>query len=164
MAGLTYTDFFKVPTELVKGLADSAKKLHSNQFCCARSSIAVLTGFAGRGRRKIGPLGLGTPWSLVAAGAFLSGSHCVRSRLKQATQPRYRAEPLEIGHSDDDLVGAGGAENGHHQVERLGLDLLRLHRVARSTTHRIGAVAERPPIGGLAPVHSPTRRQRGLYL
>ena len=77
---------------------------------------------------------------------FSSGSHC-GSRLKQATQPRYRAEPSRLA-SDDDLVG-GRRRERHHQASALASTSFASIGLQRSTTHRIGAVA--PPIGGLDP-------------
>ena len=45
--------------------------------------------------------------------------------------PLKEADAVEITYRGDEFIGAATTEYGRHQVERFGLDLFRLHRVAR---------------------------------
>ena len=69
-ADMTYTDFFKARTELVKALADSARSYI--QISSAGLALPLLFSRALLPERaaKSGSYAMGVPWSLVAACAF----------------------------------------------------------------------------------------------
>jgi hypothetical protein len=69
-ADMTYTDFFKARTELVKALADSARSyIQISSAALALPLLFSRTLLAERAA-KSGSYAMGMPWSLVAACAF----------------------------------------------------------------------------------------------
>jgi hypothetical protein len=83
-ADMTYTDFFKARTELVKALADSARSYIQISAAALALPLLFSRALLAQGAGKSDLYALGTSWSLVAACAFLSGSHCVRALLSVA--------------------------------------------------------------------------------
>ena len=59
---------------------------------------------------------------------------------------RTPGRTVEIADRGDEFVGATGAHDGRHQVERLGLDLFRVHRIARRAAHHLVRWRERAPV------------------
>jgi len=69
-ADMTYTDFFKARTELVKALADSARSYIQISSAALALPLLFSRALLAEGAGKSGFYALGTTWSLVAACAF----------------------------------------------------------------------------------------------
>jgi len=67
---MTYTDFFKARTELVKALADSARSYIQISSAALALPLLFSRALLAEGAGKSGFYALGTTWSLVAACAF----------------------------------------------------------------------------------------------
>src|SRR5881409_958364 len=73
---------------------------------------------------------------------------CVETRLclQEPAQPRHLVDTVEIANRDDQLAGAIGSQHRRHQVQRLRLDLLRIHWIERRAAHHTGVMVECAPI------------------
>jgi hypothetical protein len=69
-ADMTYTDFFKARTELVKALADGARSYIQISSAALALPLLFSRALLAGGAAKSGPYAMGVPWSLVAACAF----------------------------------------------------------------------------------------------
>jgi hypothetical protein len=69
-ADMTYTDFFKARTELVKALADNARSYIQISSAALALPLLFSRALLVGGAAKSGPYAMGVPWSLVAACAF----------------------------------------------------------------------------------------------
>jgi hypothetical protein len=69
-ADMTYTDFFKARTELVKALADSARSYIQISSAALALPLLFSRALLAGGAAKSGSYAMGVPWSLVAACAF----------------------------------------------------------------------------------------------
>ena len=83
-ADMSYTDFFKARTELVKALADNARSYIQISSAALALPFVVLTGFAGRGPSEIGALRYGRAMESRRSVRLLSGNNCVRALLSVA--------------------------------------------------------------------------------
>jgi hypothetical protein len=66
-ADMTYTDFFKARTELVKALADNARSYIQISSAALALPLLFSRALLVGGAAKSGPYAMGVPWSLVAA-------------------------------------------------------------------------------------------------
>src|ERR1700739_3845581 len=69
-ADMTYTDFFKARTELVKALADSARSYIQISSAALALPLLFSRELLPERAGKLGSYAMGLPWSLVAACAF----------------------------------------------------------------------------------------------
>src|SRR5215470_9373285 len=69
-ADMTYTDFFKARTELVKALADSARSYIQISSAALALPLLFSRALLAGGAARSGSYATGVPWSLLAACAF----------------------------------------------------------------------------------------------